>query len=152
MSMDKIDRNILRILQSDCKKSLEDISQECGRSVPSIQKRVQKLREAKIIAKEVAIISQDSVGLGMTFIIMVELERENLQDLEVFKRKIQKEDNVQQSYYVTGEADFVLICTAKNMEDFEELTNRLFFNDKNVRKFRTSVVMKRVKHGLTLPI
>ena len=62
------------------------------------------------------------------------------------------EPQVQQCYYVTGEADFILICTARDMQDFEALTHRLFFEDSNVRRFRTSVSMERTKVGLSLPI
>jgi len=46
----------------------------------------------------------------------------------------------------------VLVCVARDMAEFEELTRRLFFGDENVRRFRTSVVMGRTKVGLTLPI
>ena len=62
------------------------------------------------------------------------------------------EPQVQQCYYVTGEADFTLICTAHDMAGFEALTHRLFFDNTNVRKFRTSVVMDRVKVGLSVPV
>ena len=53
---------------------------------------------------------------------------------------------------MTGEADFILICAAKDMQDFEDLTHRLFFENSNVRRFRTSVTMERTKVGLDLPI
>ncbi|EGG95410.1 transcriptional regulator, AsnC family [gamma proteobacterium IMCC1989] len=86
----------------------------------------------------------------MTFIVMVELERERIDQLDAFRRIVRKEVQVQQCYYVTGEADFTLICTARNMADFEALTQRLFFENANVRRFRTSVVMDRAKVGLSV--
>ena len=51
-----------------------------------------------------------------------------------------------------GAADFVLIVTAKDMEDFDAFTRRLLFDARNVRKFSTSVVMTRDKVGLSFPI
>jgi DNA-binding Lrp family transcriptional regulator len=54
---------------------------------------------------------------------------------------------VQQIYYITGDADFCLICTAKSIEDFEAFTRRLFYKGSNVARFRTSVVMSRRKTG-----
>lgn len=45
---------------------------------------------------------------------------------------------------------FALICTASDMLDFEELIQRLFFDNSNIRRFRTSVVMERTKVGLTI--
>ena len=52
----------------------------------------------------------------------------------------------------SNEADFTLIALARNMADFEELTHRLFFDDTNVKRFRTSVVMNRTKTGMTVPL
>ena len=86
------------------------------------------------------------------FVVLVELERESLVQLDAFRKRVRGEPQVQQCYYVTGEADFILICTARDMQDFEALTHRLFFEDSNVRRFRTSVSMERTKVGLSLPI
>nr|WP_255536358.1 Lrp/AsnC ligand binding domain-containing protein [Pacificimonas pallii] len=88
----------------------------------------------------------------MSFVILVELERERTDQLDTFKRAAQREPQVQQCYYVTGEADFVLLCVARDMDDFEQLTRRLFFDNENVRRFRTSVVMDRTKVGLAVPV
>jgi len=52
---------------------------------------------------------------------------------------------VQQCYYVTGDADFVLVLLVADMAEYERLTRRLFFGNPNVRKFRTLVTMERVK-------
>jgi Lrp/AsnC family transcriptional regulator, leucine-responsive regulatory protein len=38
------------------------------------------------------------------------------------------------------------------MADFEQLTHRLFIEDTNVKRFRTSVVMSRTKTGMTIPL
>ncbi|TIO55284.1 MAG: Lrp/AsnC family transcriptional regulator, partial [Mesorhizobium sp.] len=59
---------------------------------------------------------------------------------------------VQQCYYVTGEADFILVVTVATMADYEALTRRLFFENNNVRRFRTFVAMDRVKVGLEVPV
>ena len=88
----------------------------------------------------------------MSFIISVELERDHINHLTQFKKRIKNEPRVQQCYYVTGEADFMLIVTARDMDDFERFTQTLFYNDSNVRRYKTSVVMERTKVGLSLPL
>ncbi|MDA8647542.1 Lrp/AsnC ligand binding domain-containing protein [Rhodobacteraceae bacterium] len=72
--------------------------------------------------------------------------------MDAFFRRAQDESLVQQCYYVTGEADFCLICVAKGMFDFEDLTKRLFFENSNVRRFRTSVAMGNKKVSLKIPV
>lgn len=150
--LDDADLTILRILQDDCRIGLEYLAQECNLSVPSVQRRLKRLRDGKLIKKEVAVLDPSRFDYKMTFIVLVELDRESLQQLDVFRKRANAEPQVQQCYYVTGEADFVLICTAQDMQDFEALTHRLFFENSNVRRFRTSVTMDRAKVGLTLPI
>ena len=97
-------------------------------------------------------ISPEAVELSMTFIILVELERERLDQLDAFRRKAKAEPQVQQCYYITGEADFALIALAKDMDDYQLLTQRLFFEDTNIKRFRTSVVMDRTKVGMAVPV
>ncbi|GAA6139730.1 Lrp/AsnC family transcriptional regulator [Arenicella sp. 4NH20-0111] len=143
--MDKYDQKLLKVLQQDARASLEQLSYEVGISVPTVQRRVRNLRNSGVITGEVALVDPVKVGQHMTFVIMVELDRERLDHIDAFSRRMQKHDQVQQCYYITGEADFCLICTARDISDFEELTKSLFFKDSNVKRFRTSVVMSRKK-------
>ncbi|NQZ32434.1 MAG: Lrp/AsnC family transcriptional regulator [Oceanospirillaceae bacterium] len=152
MQLDNQDLHILRILQEDARNSIEYLAQEVGLSTASVQRRLKRLRDNKIIAKEVVIVAPKAVGQLMSFIISVELERDHINHLTQFKKRIKNEPRVQQCYYVTGEADFMLIVTARDMDDFERFTQTLFYNDSNVRRYKTSVVMERTKVGLSLPL
>jgi len=151
-SFDCSDRFILNAMQEDATLKLETLAFSCGLSVASVQRRLKKLRKAGVIEREVAVLNPDMLGQAMTFIVMVELERERLGLLDAFRRSVRREPQVQQCYYITGEADFTLICTARDMADFEALTQRLIFENANVRRYTTSVVMGRTKIGLTIPV
>jgi len=150
-NLDDKDRAILSIVQEDATISLERLAGACNLSVASVQRRLKRLRASKVIRQEIAILDSEALGLNMTFIVMVEMERERLDQLDAFRKAARAEPQVQQCYYVTGEADFTLICLARNMTDFETLTHRLFFDNANVRRFRTSVVMDRTKVSLSMP-
>lgn len=152
VEIDGADKIILRAIQIDRRIGLDVLADRCGLSMPSVQRRLKRLKDTGVIQCEVGILDPSSLGFGMTFIVMVELERESLQHLDMFRKRIKDEPQVQQCFYVTGEADFILICTAKDMQDFEALTHSLFFENSNVRRFRTSVTMERTKAGLTVPI
>jgi Lrp/AsnC family leucine-responsive transcriptional regulator len=105
-----------------------------------------------VISEEIAVLSPNSVNQSMTFIISVQLDRNYSDCFNYFKNKVKNNTNVQQCYYITGEADFVLIVTAKDMDNFEEFTQLFFFGDSAVRHFKTSVVMGRTKVSLALPL
>lgn len=151
-TLDSSDMAILRSLQNDCRIGLEQLAHLSALSVPSVQRRLKKLRQAGMIEREIAVLDPAKFDFGMTFIVQVELERESLQQLDVFRKRAKAEPQVQQCYYVTGEVDFILVCVARDMQDFEALTHRLFFENSNVRRFRTSVTMERTKVGLGIPI
>ncbi len=152
MPLDNSDTIILNALQSNARCSLEQLADFTGLSTATVQRRLRSLRDAGVIDREIAVLDPDKLGHNMTFVVMVELERERLDQIDLFVRQARKDPQVQQCYYITGEADFCLICVVKDMADFEQLTHRLFFENANVRRFRTSVVMGRKKVGLDVPL
>lgn len=105
-----------------------------------------------MIAADVSIVDPNAAGRHMTFIAEVTMERENFILFDQFRRRMREAPEVQQCYYVTGEGDFVLVLTARDMADYEDLSRRLFMEDSNIRRFRTSVVMNRVKATLAIPL
>lgn len=146
------DRIILDLLQRDARTRLERIAEAAHVSVATVQRRIRQMRSSGIISGEAAQVSPEKAGYAMTFLVLVELERERLDQLDAFRARVNAEAQVQQCYYLTGEADFALIILARDMQDFELLTRRLFFDDANVKRFRTSVVMGRTKVGLEVPM
>ncbi|MEY8098511.1 Lrp/AsnC family transcriptional regulator [Falsihalocynthiibacter sp. S25ZX9] len=152
MKIDKADVVILNTLQENARTSLDKLAHLAGLSTASVQRRLRALRDSGVIVRDVSILDPSKLDQHMSFIVMVELERERRDQIDLFVRQTLNEILVQQCYYVTGEADFCLICTAKDMHEFEELTHRLFFENSNVRRFRTSVVMGRKKIGLEVSL
>ena len=143
---------LLKELQKDARSSISYLSERSHLSKASVQRRIKHFRDVGVIQATTNHLNADLLGQNMTFIVMVEMERERLDQLDEFKKLASNDSNVQQCYYVTGEADFVLICLTSNMADFEALTQRLFFENNNVRRFRTNVVMKKVKVSLDVPL
>jgi DNA-binding Lrp family transcriptional regulator len=151
-TLDQSDRKILHLLQENSREKLESIASETGLSVATVQRRIKNFRSSGVIERETALISQEASGYTMTFLIFVEMEQEKSYQLDAFRKKVKAEPQVQQCYYITGEADFALVVLGKDVADFERLTHRLFFEDSNVKRFRTSVVMSRTKTGMTVPL
>lgn len=152
VSLDQLDYSILRRLQRDARTIAESIAAEVGMSTAAVQRRIKRLRETGVIKREVAVLNPKALGLSMTFIVEVEMERERSDVLDAFRYQMDADENVQQCYYVTGAYDFILVVIARDMEDFEEFTQRAFFGNPSVRRFSTSVVMRPIKVGLTLPL
>ena len=150
--MNAADRALLDILQRNAKTSIQDLSEQAGISTASVQRRLKALRDAGVIQKEVAILDPKQVGLGVTAIVAVELERDRLDQIDAFKRKAREDRQVTHFYCIAGDADFMMVVMAKDIADYEAFTHRFFFADKNVRKFRTSIVVSTEKATLELPL
>ncbi len=148
--MDDKDLQILKLVQSNARLFADALSLEVGLSPPAIQKRLRKLRDTGVIENEIAVLSPAKLGRELTVIVQVVLERENRMYLDTFKRTMRNAPQVQQCYYTTGEADFVLVMTVKNIKEYEEFTQEYFFDQSNVSRFTTSVVMDRVKVSLDI--
>ena len=147
-NMDDKDLKILKLVQSNARLTAEAISLDVGLSAPAVQKRLQKLRAEGVIEREIAVLSPSKLGRGMTIIVEVLLERESRAHLDAFKRRMRSAPQVQQCYYTTGEGDFVLILVVEDIKEYEEFTQTYFFDESNISKFKTAVVMDRVKVSL----
>jgi DNA-binding Lrp family transcriptional regulator len=150
--LDRFDLDILEILQRDNLTSQRAIGEAINLSAPAVQRRIKKMEEAGVIKANVAVINPPSVGQAITILVEVHVESERIDLLDATKTRLAAAPEVQQCYYVTGDADFILVVTVPTMSAYEALTRRLFFENANVKRFRTLVVMDRVKVGLTIPI
>lgn len=150
--LDDFDLKILAILQRDNATPQREIGEAVNLSAPAVQRRIKRMEESGVIAANVAVVDPDKVGRPITVIVEIAVESERVDLLDAAKASFAAAPEVQQCYYVTGEADFVLVVTVASMAEYEALTRRLFFANPNIRRFRTLVAMDRVKAGLTVPV
>lgn len=152
VTLDAFDRRILAILQQDNMTPQRTIGEAVNLSAPAVQRRIKRLTEAGVISANVAVLDPDAVGQSITIFVEVEVISETAEQIESAKREFAATPEIQQCYYVTGEADFILVITVPAMADYDALTRRLFFGNNNVKRFRTFVAMDRVKVGLGVPL
>ncbi len=150
--MDEFDRKILNQVQKNSRLTAEQLSQEVGLSPSACHRRLTKLRNIGVIERNISVVSPETVGRQLMMIVEITLEREHPNVLIDFKRLIKATPEVMQCYYVTGEVDFVLILTARDMKHYEEFSQQYFFGNPDIRRFHTMVVMDRIKQGLAVPI
>ena len=151
-TLDSFDLRILERYQQDTRVPARAIGAAIGLSTAAVQRRLQRLREIGVIQREVAELAPKALGLPVTCLVGVNLERERAADIERFKRKMSALPEVQQCYYVTGQIDFFLVVLAAHMESYEAFTRRALLDDQNVASFTTYVVLERVKTGVGVPL
>ena len=150
--IDAIDRKILHHVQRDNLLTSARLSELVGLSQTSVQRRLARLRATKALEADIAVVSPEAVGRPLTMLIAVELARERSDIIDRFKRAVRERAEVMSAYYVTGETDFMLIVSAKDMQDYEAFTRDFFYNNPDIKGFKTTVVMNRIKASFTLPV
>ncbi|MBC8038099.1 MAG: Lrp/AsnC family transcriptional regulator [Rhizobiales bacterium] len=152
MQLDRIDVKLLEAVQLNNRLTSEDLANAVGLSATACQRRLKRLREEGVIESDVAIVSPKAVGRPVSMLVLVSLERERADIIDRFKNAIRSTAEVMTGFYVTGDADFVLVVTARDMEEYEQFTRRFFYENPDIKSFKTLVVMDRVKAGFVLPI
>jgi DNA-binding Lrp family transcriptional regulator len=152
MDLDRFDRQLLNLLQEDAGQTAEQLAERVGLSPSAIQRRIRRLRDEGVILRDAAIVDPRRIGRPVTFIASLQVERERPELLAQLREWLAAEDHIQQAFYVTGEADFVLIVTAADTESYDALMARMIAENPNVRRFTTNVSLGVVKRGLTIPV
>jgi Lrp/AsnC family transcriptional regulator, leucine-responsive regulatory protein len=152
MELDQFDRRILALLQVNNRMPQREISEAVNLSSSAVNRRIAAMEAAGVIMSHTALINPAAVNRPTTVIVQVTLETERLDLLDAARQRFVSHPSVQQVYYVTGEADFVLIVNVADMHEYEQLTRALFFSGGNVKKFQTQVVMGVAKASLSVQV
>ena len=150
--LDDFDRRILDFVQIDCRQPAETIGAAIGLSASAVQRRLARLRQSGVIIGDISLVDPKAAERPLTLIVNIELERERPELLHSFRAWIAQEPAIQQAWYVTGDGDYVLIITARDVEAYDDLMQRLTAENSNVRRFHTRVALGTLKRGLALPM
>lgn len=150
-TLDSFDRRILAIVQQDARRPAESVGAEVGLSGSAVQRRLARLRDGGVIRAEVAVVNPRALGRALTVIVDVEIERERPELLAALKRWIAEEPAIQEAWYVTGDSDYVLVVTARDVEDYDAFMQRMLTDNANIRRYRTRVSLGTLKRGLAVP-
>jgi DNA-binding Lrp family transcriptional regulator len=150
--LDRFDRQLLTLVQQDAAQTAEQLAERVSLSPSAIQRRLKRLREQGVIQRQIALLDAAHLGRPTTFIAGLQVDSERPEPMAALRAWLEAEAAVQQAFYVTGEADFVLVVTAPDAASYEALMARLLAAHPDVRRYTTQVVMGVLKRGLALPV
>lgn len=152
MPLTAADREILKLMQQDATITLNELAHRTGLSPSSAQRRLQKLRDDKVILRDVSIVDPKKVGASVSMLVEVELERDRPELLPPFLRWVTETPEVQEAWGTSGRGDYTLVIMAQSVEHFDALADRMMERNANIRKFTTSVVLKTLKRTLAVTV
>jgi len=117
-----------------------------------VLRRLKRLRDDGVIVATAAVVDPLKVGKPNFFLAALEIERERPELIARLRQWLAAEPWIQQVYYVTGTADFVLVVVAPDVGAYDALMSRLMGDNPNVRRFTTNVALGVGKRSLFVPI
>jgi Lrp/AsnC family leucine-responsive transcriptional regulator len=143
--LDELDRRILNALQADASMTNNELAAFVHASPPTCLRRVKRLTDAGIIARQVAIVAPDKVGASLTAVVEITLDHQAAERMVEFEALVAEEPAVLQCYRVSPGPDFILIVQVANMPAYHALAHRLFASHANVRNVRSFFSIHRSK-------
>jgi Lrp/AsnC family leucine-responsive transcriptional regulator len=144
LTIDRIDRKLLRCLQSDGRMSNADLAKTINVSPATCHRRTARLFAEGYITSVRAMVAPDHVQRGALVIVGVVLDRSTKDSFAAFEAAAKKLRVVLDCHLVAGDFDYFLKIRVRDMADFNGLRGEQLIALPGVRQTRTFFVMKEV--------
>ncbi len=148
---DKIDLQILKLLQENSKITNLELSKQIGLSPAPTLERVKKLEQNGTIESYHAKVDASAIGLNVRTFVLVTLAWQKENALERFVEKIKSINEVTECYIITGDADFLLKVVCKDLASYEQLLFKKLSQIEEIERLKTLMTMSKVKKEKVLP-
>ncbi|MXV15919.1 Lrp/AsnC family transcriptional regulator [Hufsiella ginkgonis] len=152
LEADKIDFQILRILQENGRITNLQLSNEIGLSPAPTLERVRKLENAGYIKSYHALVDEELLGLGIKTFIQVQLDFHKNNTIQTFVDEIRLIKEITECHHVTGQCDFLLKVYVKDIKAYERLIMDKISKITVVKTFQTMMIMSTSKKEPAVPL
>jgi Lrp/AsnC family leucine-responsive transcriptional regulator len=153
MELDRYDRRILEELQRDGRISNQELAERIGLSPSPCLRRVRALEESGLITGYRALLDATRLGLSLTALIHISMDRHTPERFANFEEKIAALPEVMECLLVTGQdADYQLKVVVRDMDAFQALLLEKITRIEGVSGVHSSFVLRRVVDKTALPV
>ena len=153
MKIDGFDIRILEALQQDASLSNQQIADKVGLSPSPCSRRIRLLQEAGIIRQTVVRLAPDKLGLDLSVLIHIRMDRHTPERFDNFERIVSSYPEVQECYLITGqEADYQLKIIVPNMEEYQKFLLEKITRIEGVIGVHSSFVLRKAIDSTALPL
>lgn len=152
MKLDQIDHAILRYLQEDARITNADLAEKVGLSPTPCLRRLRRLETDGIIKGYHAELNREMLGVNVTVIILVKLEREDDTTLREFEAAIKKRPEVMECYLVTGKFDYFIRVVIPSLSAYETFLSETILRMPKVATVESSFTLREVERKVVMPL
>jgi len=153
IELDRIDKHILKLMQTNARISNLELADQVGLSPTPCSRRVKRLEESGLIAGHVTLLNPDALGLDLTAIIGISMDRHTPDRFENFEQAITRMPEVIECSIVTGQtADFLLKVVVRDMHHYEKFLLGHLTRISGVTGVHSSFVLRHLVKKTELPV
>jgi len=152
IAVDAFDLKMLAALQNDGRLTNQQLADAVGLSASQCSRRRMRLEEEKVISGYHADLSSEALGFNVIAFIQVQLATHSPDNAKKFRMLVQRVDEVQEAYSLTGDADYVLKAVLRDLKGLSDLVNNVLMPHQSVAHVRSSIVLDRLKETSKLPL
>lgn len=152
VTVDAIDRRMLRALQENGRISNADLARTVNLSESACLRRLRALETEGVISRYAAIINERAVGLPISVFVTVTLSSQAESALTAFETAVATVPEVVECYLMTGVSDYLLRLVVRDVDDLERVHSHELTRIPGVTRVSSSVAMRTVVKRGALPV
>ena len=149
--LDEMDIKILRVLQQDATRAVADVGKEVGLSTTPCWRRIQRLEEAGVIKRKVAILDPERVNAGVTVFVQIKTDKHSNDWLQKFHDAVVDFPEVVEFYRMSGEIDYLLRVVVPDIAAYDRFYKKLI-EKISIAKVSSAFAIEQIKYTTALPL
>lgn len=148
--IDRMDWKILSVLQRDASLPVHAVGEEVGLSSNACWRRIRRLEDSGVIARRVALLDADMVGLQTTVFVAIRTRRHDAEWLGAFHRGIADIDEVAECHRMAGDIDYMLKLRVRDIAHYDAIYQQLITRVPDLADVTATFSMEEIKHTTAL--
>lgn len=150
MKLDKIDKQILTLIQRDAGLSVGALAELVNISKSACWRRMQKFEQEGIIKQRTTVLDPKKLGLKLVVFISLKTNKHSQQWSEKFKRTVELIPEVMEVHRMGGDVDYLVKAIVEDISDYDNLYQKLIKTE--LLEVTAGFVMETIKNTVELPI
>lgn len=151
-ALDKIDAAILDRFQQDGRLSNAKLAEQLSISEATCWRRQKRLEDCGAVKGYQAVLDRRILGFGVMAFVQIVCAQHGEDVTAVFERIIQSCPSVLSCHNTTGEADFLLIVVARDLDDYSRFVDTVLRKLPGVASIRSNLSLREMKATNRLPV
>lgn len=144
--MDALDKQLIQLLQEDCKKTTKYYADQLQLSKTAVYERIRRLERTGIITDYVALVDKEKVKREFTVLCQIRLVQHTKENVLKFEREVLKLEEVSECFHVGGDYDYILKINVEDMKSYREFMVTKLTAINNIGNTQSSFVISEVKN------